>query len=127
LFRRLNNLQIVVVDDHKVVRSALRAFLSGLGAVVHECSNADDALEVVVRHKPALVVSDIAMPDKDGFELLQKIRSLDLFQKVPVIAITGLSRPIDQLRAPAAGFDALLIKPFTPDALTRVISEVLKV
>ena len=78
-------------------------------------------------NQPALVVSDIAMPDKDGFELLQEIRSLDLPQKIPVIAITGLSRPLDQIRAPAAGFDALLIKPFTPDALLRVISEVLEV
>jgi len=74
-----------------------------------------------------LVVSDIAMPDKDGFELLREIRSLDLPQKIPVIAITGLSRPLDQIRAPAAGFDALLIKPFTPEALLRVISEVLEV
>jgi len=122
----LDKLQIVVVDDHKAVRSALRVFLSGLGAVVHERSDADHALELVVRHQPALVVSDIAMPDKDGFELLQEIRSLDLSQKVPVIAITGLSRPLDQIRAPAAGFDALLIKPFTPEALIQVISEVLE-
>jgi CheY-like chemotaxis protein len=127
LFDQLDNLQIVVVDDHKEVRAALSGFLSGLGAIVHECSNADDALELVVRLQPALVVSDIAMPDKDGFELLQEIRSLDLSGKVPVIAITGLSRPLDQMRAPAAGFDALLLKPFTPDALVRVISEVLEV
>ena len=127
MFPRLDKLQIVVVDDHKAVRSALSMFLSGLGAVVHECSDAEHALELVVRHQPALVVSDIAMPDKDGFELLQEIRSLDLSQKVAVIAITGLSRPPDQIRAPAAGFDALLIKPFTPDALIRVISEVLEV
>ena len=83
--------------------------------------------KVIIRHQPALVVSDIAMPDKDGFELLQEIRSLDLSQKVPVIAITGLSRPLDQIRAPAAGFDAVLIKPFTPEALLRVIREVLEV
>jgi CheY-like chemotaxis protein len=127
LFDQLDNLQIVVVDDHKEGRAALSGFLSGLGAIVHECSNADDALELVVRLQPALVVSDIAMPDKDGFELLQEIRSLDLSGKVPVIAITGLSRPLDQMRAPAAGFDALLLKPFTPDALVRVISEVLEV
>jgi len=126
LFPRLDMLEIVVVDDHKAVRSALKVFLSGLGAVVHECSDAYHALEVIIRHQPALVVSDIAMPDKDGFELLQEIRSLDLSQKVAVIAITGLSRPLDQIRAPAAGFDAVLIKPFTPDALLRVISEVLE-
>ena len=127
MFDQLDNLQIVVVDDHKEVRAALSGFLSGLGAIVHECSNADDALDLVVRLQPALVVSDIAMPGKDGFELLQEIRSLDLSGKVPVIAITGLSRPLDQRRAPAAGFDALLLKPFTPDALVRVISEVLEV
>jgi CheY-like chemotaxis protein len=127
LSRRWDNLQIVVVDDHKQVRSALGGFLSCLGAVVHECSNADRALELVVRLRPALVVSDIAMRDKDGFELLQEIRSADLPRKVPVVAITGLSRPLDQLRAPAAGFDALMLKPFTPDAFVRVISEVLEV
>ena len=85
LFPRLDMLEIVVVDDHKAVRSALKVFLSGLGAVVHECSNAYHALEVIIRHQPALVVSDIAMPDKDGFELLQEIRSLDLSQKAAVI------------------------------------------
>ncbi|MBV9104522.1 MAG: response regulator [Verrucomicrobia bacterium] len=129
LSRRLDNLQIVVVDDHKQVRSAMAGFLSGLGAIVYECSNADDALEVVVRLQPALVVSDIAMPGKDGFELLQEIRSLSLpgAGEVPVIAITGLSRPLDQMRVPAAGFNALLLKPFTPDALLRVISELLEV
>ena len=86
MFPRLDKLEIVVVDDHKAVRSTLKMFLSGLGAVVHECSDAYHALQVVVRHQPALVVSDIAMPDKDGFELLQEIRSLDLPQKIPVIA-----------------------------------------
>ena len=128
VFPRLDKLQIVIVDDHRQVRSAVGNFLSDLGAIVHECSNADDALKLVVRIQPALVISDIAMPGKDGFLLLQEIRSLDLSGggEVPVIAITGLSRPLDQMRAPAAGFDALLLKPFTPGALLRVISAVLE-
>jgi Response regulator receiver domain len=86
LSRRWDNLQIVVVDDHKQVRSALGGFLSGLGAVVHECSNADRALELVVRLRPALVVSDIAMRDKDGFELLQ-FRIATLRKRTPVTLI----------------------------------------
>ena len=48
LFPRLDNLQIVIVDDYKEVRSAVGGFLSELGAIVHECSNADDAFELVV-------------------------------------------------------------------------------
>jgi CheY-like chemotaxis protein len=86
LTRRRDNLQIVVVDDHKQVRSALGGFLSCLGAVVHECSNADRALELVVRLRPALVVSDIAMRDKDGFELLQ-FRIATLRKRTPVTLI----------------------------------------
>jgi CheY-like chemotaxis protein len=124
----LDNLRIVIVDDHNQVRAALTGFLSGLGSTVQACANADDALTLVLHFQPDLVLSDIAMPGKDGFELLREIRSLDpsLGGKVPVIAITGLSRPLDQIRAPAAGFDALLLKPFTPDVLMQVISEVIQ-
>jgi CheY-like chemotaxis protein len=89
--------------------------------------NAEDARETILGLHPDLVLSDIAMPGKDGFELLREIRSLDPSDgsEVPVIAITGLSRPLDQMRAPAAGFDAVLLKPFTPDVLLQVISEVI--
>jgi len=85
-------------------------------------------MTLVTRFQPDLVLSDIAMPDKDAFELLREIRSLDSSHggKVPVIAITGLSRPLDQMRAPSAGFDAILLKPFTPDLLLQVISEVIQ-
>ena len=104
------------------MRSALTGFLSGCGSIVRACANADDAMTIVPRFQPDLVLSDIAMPDKDGFELLREMRFLD----VPVIAITGLSRPLDQRLAPSAGFDAILLQPFTPDLLQQVISEVIQ-
>ena len=119
----IDKLRVVVVDDHKEVRSVLSGFLSDLGASVRECANADDARETILGLHPDLVLSDIAMPEKDGFELLREIRSLDDESEVPVIAITG-SRALDQMSAPAAGFDAVLLKPFTPDVLLQVISEV---
>ena len=129
MIQRLDNLRIVVVDDHKEVRSVLAHFLSGLGAIVGECENADDALRLVPRLRPDLVLSDIAMPGKDGFELLREIRSLDSSSggEVPVVAITGLSRPLDKMWVPTAGFDAVLLKPFTPEALLRVIDGLLDV
>ena len=101
--QRLDKLRVVVVDDHKEVRSVLSGFLSDLGASVRECANADDARETILGLHPDLVLSDIAMPGKDGFELLREIRSLDDVSEVPVIAITGLCRALDQMRAPAAG------------------------
>lgn len=126
--KRLDNLRIVIVDDHEQVRSALTSFLSGLGSIVRECEKADDAITLVPSFQPDLVLSDIAMPDKDGIELLREIRSLDPSDggEVPVIAITGLSSPRDQLRAPVARFDAVLLKPFTPEVLLQIILEVIQ-
>ena len=75
--QRLDKLCVVVVDDHKEVRSALSCYLSDLGAIVRECANAEVAREAILGLHPDLVLSDIAMPGKDGFELLREIRSLD--------------------------------------------------
>ena len=77
LGRQPDNLRIVIVDDQKHMRSALTGFLSGRGSLVRACANVDDAMRLVPRFQPDLVLSDIAMPDKDGFELLREIRSLD--------------------------------------------------
>jgi CheY-like chemotaxis protein len=78
--------------------------------------------------QPDLVLSDISMPGKDGFELLQEIRTWGRSSsgEVPVAAISGMSRPLDQARAPSAGFDALLLKPFTADDLLQVIDNVIR-
>lgn len=127
MVQRLEHLRIVIVDDHNEVRRTLAGFLSGLGAIVRECANADDALTELRHLQPDLVLSDIAMPGRDGFELLREIRSLDRSEggEVPVVTITGLTRALDRMRAPAAGFDALLLKP-SPDALLQVVSEVIQ-
>ena len=126
MVQRLEHLRIVIGDDHNEVRRTLAGFLSGLGAIVREC--ADDALTELRHLQPDLVLCDIAMPGKDGFELLREIRSLDRSEggEVPVVTITGLTRALDRMRAPAAGFDAILLKPFTPDALLQVVSEVIQ-
>ena len=126
--RRLNDLVFVVVDDENDVRTAIARYLASLGAVVKVCKNADEAISSIRRLRPDLVLSDVAMPGKDGFELLNEIRSMDQSEgrKTPVIAITGLAREVDRVRLPSAGFNAILRKPFTPEALLRVISDLLE-
>jgi CheY-like chemotaxis protein len=126
--RRLSDLVIVIVDDESDVRSAIARYLASLGAVVEICQNVDEAISAIRRARPDLVLSDLAMPGRDGFELLQEIRSLDRSERrdTPVIAITGLGRDIDRARLPLAGFNAILRKPFTPDALLRAITELLE-
>jgi CheY-like chemotaxis protein len=124
---RLNKLTILVVEDHDDARRYLGLFLGHLGANVVLASDAYTALEAVKSHHPNLVISDISMPGRDGFGLLQDIRALgrDAGGNVPVVAMTTLVRPTDRDRMLEAGFHACLPKPFGPDKLVETILSVL--
>ena len=124
---RLNKLTILVVEDHDDARRYLGLFLGHLGANVILASDAYKALEAVKSHHPNLVISDISMPGRDGFGLLQDIRALGPEDggNVPVVAMTALIRTADRDRMIAAGFQAFLAKPFGPDKLVEAILSVL--
>jgi CheY-like chemotaxis protein len=122
----LSNFTIVVVEDHDDTRRSVGIFLGQLGANVVEARNAVEGVEAVKTSRPNLVLSDIKMPERDGFEVLRKIRALgpDAGGSVPVIAMSALvthasARMLD------AGFQACLPKPFTPDKLLQTILTVL--
>jgi len=122
----LSNFTIVVVEDHDDTRRSVGIFLGQLGANVVEARNAVEGVEAVKTSHPNLVLSDIKMPERDGFEVLRKIRALgpDAGGSVPVIAMSALvthasARMLD------AGFQACLPKPFTPDKLLQTILTVL--
>src|ERR1700751_6174250 len=89
---RLSNLTIVVVEDHDDARTSLGLFLEHLGANVVLASNAFEGIEAFKNRLPNLVLSDISMPDRDGFDLLREIRALgpDAGGSVPVVATTAL-------------------------------------
>jgi CheY-like chemotaxis protein len=99
------------------------AYLSHLGVKVAVAENAIEGLEAVKTYRPNLVLSDISMPGRDGFELLCDIQALepDARGRVPVIAMTALVTQIDRARILNAGFKAFLPKPFTPETLVRTI------
>ena len=120
---RLSNLTIVVVDDHNDLRRYLGIFLGHLGANVAVAENAIEGLEAVKTYRPNLVLSDISMPGRNGFELLCDIQALnsDGTGRVPVIAMTALVTHIDRARILDAGFNELLPKPFTPETLVKTI------
>jgi CheY-like chemotaxis protein len=125
--QRLDNLKIVVVDAQEKVRSSVSHFLADKGAQVQTCQNVDEALEAVPRLHPDLIISDIRMPEKDGFQLLDAVRSLDeeSSREVPVIAMTVHEPETEEIIASPPVFDGFLPKPFTPAALMRMISDVL--
>ena len=97
---RLSNLTIVIVEDHNDARAYLGLFLERLGATVVAASNAFEGIEAVKNSRPNLVLSDISMPGRDGFELLADIQALepDGTCRVPVIAMTALVTHLDRAR-----------------------------
>jgi DNA-binding response OmpR family regulator len=123
----LNNTVIVIVDDDDSIRLSLREFLIREGATVFACPDAIQGLEAVRAHHPNIVLSDISLPNRDGFELLQDIRSLgpDHNGDVPVIAMTALGGLVDFGLTIDNGFQANLQKPFRPDQLLAAVRSTL--
>jgi CheY-like chemotaxis protein len=116
--RPLAGVQILVVEDHRDSRDFLEEILSYYGATVVAVSSASEAMQVVARLTPDVVIADIAMPHHDGVWLLKELRQHQAVtgRYVPVVALTAsVSRPLK------VDFDAVLIKPCPIDKVCRVI------
>ncbi|MEP6911810.1 MAG: ATP-binding protein [bacterium] len=121
---RLDGLRVLVVDDESDARNLLTTVLSQSGAQVTAVATVTDALEKLKLIKPDLLLSDIEMPDEDGYSLIRKVRSLAKNQGglTPAIALTAHARFSDRMRALSAGFQMHLPKPVEPVELVTVIA-----
>jgi CheY-like chemotaxis protein len=110
---RLNGIRVLVVDDDADAREMLEVMLVQFGADVRASISAIEALKVLDRWKPDVLVSDIEMPNEDGYFLIQQVRALEPERggRIPAVALTGYSRPEDRLRLLAAGYQEHLAKP----------------
>jgi len=100
----------------------MRFVLADSGAAVRAASSAAEAFEVAQQFGPDVLVSDIGMPEEDGYSLLRRLRSLNTQSgKFWAIALTAYARDEDRDRAFAAGFDRHLPKPVQPDVLVETI------
>ena len=122
-----SNITVVIVEDDADTRSSLTRFLHRQGAVVFGAANASDGLQAVKQYHPNVVLSDINLPCRDGFELLGDIRALGTEHggATPVIAMTAISGLADPNHMIAAGFQGQLKKPFRPEQLIEEIKLVL--
>ena len=125
---RLADVTIVVVEDHDDARRYLGVFLDRLGAKVVVAKDGFEGLEAIKSCQPHMVLSDIAMPGMDGFELLRKIRALGVApaDKIPVVAMSAFFTDADRTHVLDAGFKACLPKPFSPERLVETILRVLE-
>jgi CheY-like chemotaxis protein len=117
-------MHILVVDDEPDARDLIKRILNDCNAKVSTANNAQEALALVEATHPQLLVSDLGMPDVDGFELLAKVRALGPNRggNVPAIALTAFARSEDRLKALESGFRNHVSKPVEPAELINAIA-----
>lgn len=124
--RSLAGLRVLTVDDDRNTRDMLEEALANAGAEVYAAASARDALDKLQRFRPDVLVSDIGMPDEDGWDLLQQVRVLppDRGGATPAIALTGYAREEDRAASRDAGYQAVATKPVNLDELLSTILDV---
>jgi signal transduction histidine kinase len=123
---RLQGLHVLIVEDDTDSRNVLALLLQKLGALVEAVPSAKEAMARVVNRRPDVIVSDIGMPEEDGYSLIRRLRQMpaDLEKKLPAIALTAYARKQDADAAIDAGYDRHLPKPVAPAELIRAIKSV---
>lgn len=121
---QLAGLRVLVVDDDDDARELLTSILEGYGCRVKSASNVPEALELFAERTPDVLISDVAMPGADGYELIRRVRTLSREEggDVPAAAITAYARPEDRSRLLNAGFSIHLPKPIDPAEVVAVVS-----
>jgi signal transduction histidine kinase len=117
----LFGLKVLIVEDSDDTLALLRTIFVQQGAQVSTATSATEALLLLQSNTPDIIVSDIGMPDTDGFELLEKIREFPELENTPAIAISGYASEADRKQALGVGYRALIAKPVDVDALFDLI------
>jgi PAS domain S-box-containing protein len=125
--RRLENVDVLVVDDDAETREALKVVLGFEGARVTTAPSAADAVAAIEQRWPDVLVSDIGMPGEDGYDLIRRVRRLEAVRgrHIPAIALTAYAAAEDRRRALHAGYDSYVAKPVEAAAFAPLIASLL--
>lgn len=118
--------KILVVDDEEYIQELVRINLEKSGYEVSVAYNGLEALEQLKKNNFDLMLLDLMMPEMDGFTLLQKIKEDENFKKIPVIILSAKSEEDDLMKGYDLGAESYLIKPFDPDTLMAMVTDLLK-
>jgi CheY-like chemotaxis protein/nitrogen-specific signal transduction histidine kinase len=119
----LTGLRVLVVDDEPDTLDLLRRVLGDSKAQVVAAPSVEAALATLGAFNPHVLISDVSMPGRDGYELIRAVRSTTSPEDLPAAALTAYSRPEDAARAREAGFQMHLSKPVEPDELVKVVAQ----
>jgi CheY-like chemotaxis protein len=124
---RLKNLKVVAVDDDPDSRALMTVILESSGAQAVVVGSGREALLLIRTLRPDVFISDLAMPEMDGYELIRNVRGLrERVSSVPSIAVTGSAEGDERVRSRRAGFELYLTKPIDPDELVRAIAKLVE-
>jgi len=126
--RPLESVRVLAVEDHEDSRELIRVALVGRGATTHVVASVDEALAVLDREDIDVLVSDVGMPHRDGYALVEALRELERVRgrrPIPAIALTAFAGRDDRERLLAAGFQVHVAKPIDPDLLADTVAGVL--
>jgi DNA-binding NarL/FixJ family response regulator len=116
---------LLLVDDEPGLREAVQAYLEDSGFTVDVASNAKAGWDNLQQHIPDLVISDIMMPEVDGYQFLAQMRADPRFSRLPIVFLTARGMTKDRIEGYNAGVDAYLSKPFDPDELVAIVTNLL--
>ena len=120
-----DGVRVLVVDDDSDTRQMLKAVLSECQADVITAASAAEAIKEIERRKPDVLVSDLGMPEQDGYELIKEVRemeSADHTARIPALALTAYAKAEDRVRALAGGYQVHLSKPVEPAEFVLVVA-----
>ena len=117
--------RILIIDDDEALSDSLRRLLELEGFEIRTAVSGTAGLSYAVEHRPDLIVLDVRLPGLGGYDVCRELRRLYHPWVIPVLMLTGMDKPIDQLRGFAYGADAYLTKPCQAEELVRTINMLL--
>lgn len=123
----LTNRHIVAIDDTHSILNFLRISLEAVGARFHGAATASGGLALCESDIPDLIVLDLGLPDKEGFDIIPRLKKINPDGNIPIIVLTVRNTLEDREKAQSLGASAYLTKPFEMDALLDVIYEQLAI
>jgi CheY-like chemotaxis protein len=113
--------RILIADDAASARDLLRAILGRSGYELFEAEDGEEALESATRLQPDLVILDLQMPKLDGCSVASRLRTMPLFERTPILALSAAISQTEHARLIQAGFSRFLAKPISPARLRSTI------
>ena len=120
------NEKILIADDEPNILVSLEYLMKREGFAVSVARDGDEALAAILRERPALVLLDVMMPKKSGFEVCQEVRSIDAVKDTLIVMLTAKGRDTDVAKGLGLGADAYVMKPFSTRELVQQVRALLE-